>query len=158
VPLLEATTEASGGKTLSVREAMELHRSNPACTSCHVVIDPLGLALENFDATGAWRIKDNGVPVDASGELYDGTPLDGPAGLRQVLLKYREVFVTSFTESLMTYALGRRVEYYDMPSIRRIVRDAGAADYRVSSFIQGIVESPAFRMNRFHEPTATEAQ
>jgi hypothetical protein len=96
--------------------------------------------------------------VDASGELYDGTPLDGPAGLRQVLLKYREVFVTSFTESLMTYALGRRVEYYDMPSIRRIVRDAGAADYRMSSFIQGIVASPAFRMNRFQEPTATEAQ
>jgi hypothetical protein len=158
VPLLEATTDASGGKALSVREAMELHRSNPACTSCHVVIDPLGLALENFDATGAWRIKDNGVPVDASGELYDGTPLDGPAGLRQVLLKYREVFVTSFTESLMTYALGRRVEYYDMPSIRRIVRDAGAADYRMSSFIQGIVASPAFRMNRFQEPTATEAQ
>jgi hypothetical protein len=158
VPLLEATTDAAGGKALSVREAMELHRSNPACTSCHVVIDPLGLALESFDATGAWRIKDNGVPVDSSGELYDGTPLDGPAGLRQALLKYQDVFVTSFTESLMTYALGRRVEYYDMPTVRRIVGEAKASDYRVSSFINGIVESPAFRMTRYDEPIPTEAQ
>jgi hypothetical protein len=158
VPLLEATTESAGGKALSVREAMELHRSNPACTSCHVVIDPLGLALENFDATGAWRIKDNGVPVDASGELYDGTPLGGPAGLRQALLKYQDVLITSFTESLMTYALGRRVEYYDMPTVRRIVGEAKASDYRVSSFIKGIVGSPAFQMTRVPEPVATEAQ
>jgi hypothetical protein len=158
IPALEATTEAAGGKALSVREAMELHRSNPACTSCHVVIDPLGLALENFDATGAWRIKDNGVPVDASGELYDGTPLDGPGGLRDALLKYEDVFVTTFTENLMTYALGRRVEYYDMPTIRRIVAESRSADYRVSSFIQGIVGSPAFQMTRYEEPVATEAQ
>ena len=158
VPLLEATTDQAHGKALSVREAMELHRSNPACTSCHVVIDPLGLALENFDATGAWRIKDNGVPVDASGELYDGTPLDGPAGLRQVLLKYQDVFVTTFTESLMTYALGRRVEYYDMPTVRAIVREAKANDYRISSFIKGIVGSPAFQMTRVLEPVATDFQ
>jgi hypothetical protein len=158
VPLLEATTDQAHGKALSVREAMELHRSNPACTSCHVVIDPLGLALENFDATGAWRIKDNGVPVDASGELYDGTPLDGPAGLRQALLKYQDVVVTSFTESLMTYALGRRVEYYDMPTVRRIVSEARASDYRVSSFIKGIVASPAFQMTRVHEPVSTADQ
>jgi hypothetical protein len=158
VPLLEATTEAAGGKTLSVREAMELHRSNPACTSCHVVIDPLGLALENFDATGAWRIKDNGVPVDSSGELYDGTPLGGPDGLRRALLKYQDVFVTTFTESLMTYALGRRVEYYDMPTVRRIVGEAKDSGYRMSSFIQGIVGSPAFQMTRYEEPVATEAQ
>jgi hypothetical protein len=157
VPLLEATKDAAAGRTLSVREAMEMHRSNPACTSCHLVIDPLGLALENFDATGAWRIKDNGVAVDASGELYDGTPLGGPAGLRDALLKYQDVFVTSFTESLMTYALGRRVEYYDMPAIRGIVREAKANDYRISSFIHGIVESPAFRMTRSTEPVETEA-
>jgi len=157
VPLLEATKDAAAGRTLSVREAMEMHRSNPACTSCHVVIDPLGLALENFDATGAWRIKDNGVPVDASGALYDGTPLGGPAGLRDALLKYQEVFVTSFTESLMTYALGRRVEYYDMPFIRSIVRDARANEYRISSFIHGIVGSPAFRMTSSSEPIETEA-
>ena len=158
VPLLEATSDQAKGKALSVREAMELHRSNPACTSCHVVIDPLGLALENFDATGAWRIKDNGVPVDASGELYDGTPLDGPAGLRQALLKYQDVFLTTFTESLMTYALGRRVEYYDMPTVRGIVRAAETNDYRISSFIRGIVGSPAFQSTKHHEPVATEAQ
>jgi Protein of unknown function (DUF1592)/Protein of unknown function (DUF1588)/Protein of unknown function (DUF1585)/Protein of unknown function (DUF1595)/Protein of unknown function (DUF1587) len=158
VPLLEATSDQAKGKALSVREAMELHRSNPACTSCHLVIDPLGLALENFDATGAWRIKDNGVPVDASGELYDGTPLDGPAGLRQALLKYQDVFLTTFTESLMTYALGRRVEYYDMPTVRGIVRAAETNDYRISSFIRGIVGSPAFQWTKYHEPVATEAQ
>ena len=158
VPLLDATTDQARGRALSVREAMELHRSNPACTSCHRVIDPLGLALENFDATGAWRIKDNGVPVDVSGELYDGTPLDGPSGLRQALLKYQDVFVTSFTESLMTYALGRRVEYYDMPTVRGIVREAKANDYRISSFIKGIVGSPAFQMTKVHEPVATEVQ
>lgn len=158
VPDLAATMDQASGRTLSVREAMELHRSNPACTSCHKVIDPLGLALENFDATGAWRIKDNGVPVDASGELYDGTPLDGPAGLRQALMKYQNVFLGSFTESLMTYALGRRVEYYDMPTVREIVREAGANDYRISSFIKDIVGSPAFQMTKVQEPVATEVQ
>lgn len=158
VPDLDATRDTAQGKSLSVREAMELHRSNPACTSCHKVIDPLGLALENFDATGAWRIKDNGVPVDASGELYDGMTIDGPAGLRQALLKYQDVFVASFTESLMTYALGRRVEYYDMPTIRRIAREANGRDYRISSFIKGIVGSPAFQMTRVPEPIETEAQ
>ncbi|HJS73783.1 MAG TPA: DUF1585 domain-containing protein, partial [Vicinamibacteria bacterium] len=145
-------------KAMSVREAMEAHRSNPACTSCHQVIDPLGLALENFDATGAWRIKDNGVPVDASGELYDGTPLDGPAGLRAALQKYHDVFVTTFTENLMTYALGRRVEYYDMPTVRRITAEARQNGYRVSSFIQGIVGSPAFQMTRVPETTETTAE
>ncbi len=155
VPDLEAAKDAAAGKALSVREAMELHRSNPACTSCHQVIDPLGLALENFDATGAWRIKDNGVPVDASGELYDGTPLDGPAGLREVLLKYQDVYVTTFTESLMTYALGRRVEYYDMPTVRRIAAGARENGYRISWFIQGIAGSPAFQMTRVPEAIET---
>ncbi|MGH9335409.1 MAG: DUF1592 domain-containing protein, partial [Vicinamibacteria bacterium] len=158
IPDLEATEDASPGKVLSVREAMELHRSNPACTSCHQVIDPLGLALENFDPTGAWRIKDNGVPVDASGELYDGMALDGPYGLRQALLKYQDVFLMSFTESLMTYALGRRVEYYDMPTARHIARQAKANDYRISSFIEGVVKSPAFQMMGGQEAgVATEA-
>jgi hypothetical protein len=158
VPDLEASRDSAAGKALSVREAMEAHRSNPACQSCHQVIDPLGLALENFDATGAWRIKDNGVPVDASGELYDGTPLDGPAGLRAALLKYQDVFVTTFTENLMTYALGRRVEYYDMPTVRRITAEARQNDYRISSFIQGIVASPAFQMTRIPEMTETTAE
>ena len=107
-----------------MREAMESHRANPACVSCHRVIDPLGLALENFDVTGAWRIKDNGNPIDASGELYDGTKMDGPTGLRDALLKHSDAVIMSFTESLMTYGLGRRVEYYDMPTVRAIASEA----------------------------------
>jgi hypothetical protein len=159
VPDLEATRDSAAGKLLSVREAMEQHRSNPACTSCHTVIDPLGLALENFDATGAWRIKDNGVPVDSSGELYDGTPLDGPAGLRQALLKYKDVVLTSFTESLMTYGLGRRIEYFDMPSVRAIVREAEQNGFRISSFIKGVIRTPAFQFHAADEAAApTEVQ
>ena len=112
------------GKTLSTRERMEEHRKNPACTSCHKVIDPLGLALENFDVTGVWRIKDNGSPVDPVGDLFDGTRLDGPIALRNALMKHQDVIMLSFTESLMTYALGRRIEHYDMPTVRQIARDA----------------------------------
>ena len=118
----------------------------PACNSCHAVIDPIGLALENFDVTGAWRLKDEGVPIDASGELYDGSRIDGPLGLRDAILNRSDAFVATFTESLLTYALGRRVEYYDMPVVRMIARDAAANEYRMSSFILGIVESPPFRM------------
>ncbi|MBA3271682.1 MAG: DUF1592 domain-containing protein [Acidobacteria bacterium] len=144
VPALEETPGAGAGKLLSVRERMEEHRRNPACTSCHRVIDPLGLALENFDVTGKWRIKDNEVAVDASGVLYDGTPMNGPAGLRQALLKHQDVVLLSFTERLMTFALGRRLSASDMPAVRAIVRDAGRQDHRVSSFILGIVRSAAF--------------
>jgi len=145
VPALEATKGSAGGKLLTVRERMEEHRKNPACASCHRVIDPLGLALENFDPTGKWRIKDNEMPVDAAGVMYDGTKLDGPAGLRSALLKHQDVFLQTFTENLMTYALGRRVEFYDMPTIRAIVRDASRHDYKFSSFISGIVRSAAFQ-------------
>ncbi len=148
VPALEDTKAALAGKMLSVRERMEEHRKNPACTSCHRVIDPLGLALENFDVTGAWRIKDNGVTIDAAGDLYDGTKMDGPTGLRSALLKHKDAIILSFTESLMTYALGRRVEPFDMPTIRSIVRDAGKQDNRLSSFIAGVVNSPAFQMSK----------
>jgi hypothetical protein len=159
VPALEETKEASGGKLLSVRERMEEHRKNPACTSCHRVIDPLGLALENFDATGAWRVKDNGVVIDATGDLYDGTKMSGPAGLRAALLKHKDVVVASFTESLMTYALGRRVEFYDMPAVRAIIREAQQNDYRISSFILGVAKSPAFRMSRVErEETAVASK
>ena len=122
VPALEQTGATVGGKLLSVRERMEEHRKNPACASCHRVIDPLGLALENFDVTGRWRIKDSGKPVDATGVMYDGTKLDGPATLRAALLGHKDVFLETFTENLMTYALGRRIEYYDMPTIRAIAR------------------------------------
>jgi len=148
VPLLEETKAIDEGKTLSTRERMEMHRTNPSCNSCHRVIDPLGLALENFDVTGVWRIRDNGVSVDPVGDLYDGTKLDGPIALRSALLKHQDVFMLSFTESLMTYALGRRVESYDMPAIRQIVRDAKAKNYRFSAFISGVANSAAFRMGR----------
>jgi mono/diheme cytochrome c family protein len=146
VPALDETKAAIGGRNLTTRERMEEHRKNPQCTSCHKVIDPLGLALENFDATGAWRIKDNEVPVDSVGDLYDGTKMDGPAGLRQAILKHQDVFLLSFTENLMTYALGRRIEYTDMPAIRAIIRDAGRSDNRLSAFVLGVVNSGAFRM------------
>jgi hypothetical protein len=155
VPALEETKAAVSGKLLSVRERMEEHRRNPACTSCHKVIDPLGLALENFDVTGAWRIKDNGVPVDPSGTLYDGTALNGPASLRQALLNHSESLIRNFTENLMAYGLGRRVEYYDMPAVRAIVREAARNDNRISSFILGIVKSAAFQMSRAETPNST---
>jgi mono/diheme cytochrome c family protein len=145
VPDLEATAEAEDGRLRTVRERMEQHRANPACASCHKMIDPIGLALENFDVTGAWRIKDNGMPIDAASALYDGTPLTGPEDLRQALLKRSTSLVRTFTENLATYALGRRLGYADMPMVRAIVRDAQAHDYRLSSFVVGIVKSPAFR-------------
>jgi len=147
VPLLEETKgTAESGRALSVRERMEQHRGNPQCTSCHRVIDPLGLALENFDATGKWRIRDGGVAVDTKGQLFDGTSIEGPDGLRAALLRHKDVFLLSFTRSLMTYALGRRVEAFDMPTVRRIIREAEAQHYRISAFVNGIVESDAFRM------------
>ena len=145
IPAFEETEGADDGRLLTVRERMELHRANPVCMSCHQVIDPVGLALENFDVTGAWRIRDEGNLVDPVGELYDGTLLKGPADLRNALLSRPEVFYRIFTENLMAYGLGRRVEYYDMPTVRRIVRGAADNDYRFSSFVLGVVESPAFR-------------
>lgn len=145
VPDLDATSEAVDGRYLTVREQMELHRSNPSCNSCHSVIDPLGLALENYDVTGRWRIKDAGNPVDVRGELYDGTPLNSVQDLRAALLQRPEPFLRTFTENLMAYALGRRVEYFDMPTIRAITRRAAAEDHRLSAFILGVVESDAFR-------------
>ena len=147
VPALEETKgTADSGRALSVRERMEQHRGNPQCTSCHRVIDPLGLALENFDATGRWRSRDGGVAVDTKGELFDGAAIEGPDGLRDALLRHQDVVLRSFTRSLMTYALGRRVEAFDMPAVRRIIRDAEAQNYRISAFVNGIVESDAFRM------------
>jgi hypothetical protein len=148
VPDLEETKASSGSRLLSVRERLEAHRADPACTSCHRVIDPLGLALENFDVTGAWRIKDSFVAVDATGVLFDGSKLDGPAALRVALLKHQETVLRTFTENLMAYALGRRVDHYDMPTVRSIVRTASSSDHRFSAFVLGIVKSPAFQMSR----------
>ena len=148
IPALEETKASHGSRLLSVRERMEEHRSDPRCQSCHRVIDPIGLSLENFDVVGAWRIRDGGTDIDAAGKLYDGTPLGGPAGLRNALLKRKDVVLRTFTENLMAYGLGRRIEYYDMPTVRRIVRDAGTTQNRFSTFVLGIVKSPAFRMSR----------
>ena len=158
VPLLDETKAEAGDKMLTTRERMELHRSNPACTSCHRVIDPLGLALENFDVTGRWRIRDNGAPVDPVGDLYDGTKMSGPAGLRAALLKHQDMFVLSFTERLMTYSLGRRIESYDMPAIRKIIRDAAKDNNRFSAFVMGVVNSRAFQMSRAAAAETTEAR
>jgi hypothetical protein len=146
VPDLEETKGVQEDRVLSVRERMEQHRANPACTSCHKVIDPLGLALENFDPSGKWRIKDSGVPVDPTGVMYDGTKISGPADLREALLNHKDAILLSFTESLMTYALGRPIEYYDMPAVRAVVRDAAKHGHRMSAFISGVVKSDAFRM------------
>ncbi|HEY7448832.1 MAG TPA: DUF1592 domain-containing protein [Vicinamibacterales bacterium] len=157
-PGLEATSSIRNGQLLSVRERMEAHRANPACSSCHRMIDPIGLALENFDVTGVWRIKDNGVSIDATTVLFDGTALNGPASLRQAILKYSDAFIGNLTENLLTYALGRRVEYYDMPTVRAIVRGAAREDLRFSSFVLGIVKSVPFQMSRAEAVVARREQ
>ena len=151
-PDVPSLKEDQDTEALTMRERMEQHRENPACAVCHRVMDPLGFALENFDAIGRWRTTSGAAdaPVDASGELPDGTRFDGPAELREILLSKREQFVETFTEKLLTYALGRGVEYSDRPSIRKIVREA-APDYRWSSLILSLVQSTPFQMRRSRE-------
>ena len=134
------------GVPSTVRGRMEQHRSNPACAGCHKVMDPLGLALENFDAVGAWRTRESGIAIDASGELTDGTKIDGVAALRDALVQKPEVLVGTMTEKLMTYALGRTLEYQDMPAVRAIVRSSARDNYRFSSLVRGIVSSVPFQM------------
>jgi hypothetical protein len=128
---------------------MTLHRASEACASCHLIMDSIGFALENFSADGQWRLLDGGpggTPIDTAVELWDGTAVDGPVELREALLRYSPQFARMFTEKLMTYALGRGVEYFDMPVVRSIVRAAQADDYRFSSIVLGIVTSPPFSM------------
>ena len=145
VPPLKDTDAA--GRVLSMRERMVQHRANPACASCHQLMDPAGLSMENFDAIGRWRIRtEAGTPVDASGGLPDGSMFSGVSGLRSALLRRPELFVGTLTEKLMTYGLGRGVEPYDAPTIRTIVRNAQSQDYRFSSLVLGIVGSDAFQM------------
>jgi hypothetical protein len=144
VPPLEDVNAT--GKPRSVREQMEAHRANPACAGCHKIIDPPGFALENFDAVGAWRTRDAGVAIDASGQLMDGTRVDGVVTLRQALLKRPEVFVGTLTEKLLTYAVGRGLAYYDEPAVRGIVRQVAGSNYRFSSLILEIVRSTPFQM------------
>jgi hypothetical protein len=135
-------------KTTSVREMLERHRSNPACASCHARMDPLGFALENFDALGQWRTIEADTAINASGVLPDGTRVDGPAALRGALLAQKEQFVKAVTGKLLMYAVGRQMEYYDAPAIRAIMRAAAADDYRWSSTILAIVKSAPFQMRR----------
>ena len=147
VPALKENDE--GERPLSVRERMEQHRKNPTCASCHARMDPLGFALENFDAIGRWRTtSESRAPIDATGALPDGTRFQGPDELRRLLMTRREEFVIALTEKLLTYALGRGVEYYDAPSVRAIVREAARQDYRWSSLVLGIVTSRPFQMRR----------
>ena len=148
VPELEEVEAVSEGRTLTTRELMEQHRANPTCNSCHQVIDPIGLALDNFGVTGKWRTRESGNPLDTRGELYDGTPIAGPADLRRALLDRPIPLVRTFTENLFAYALGRRIEHFDQPTVREIVRNAESNGYPVSEFILGIVKSDAFRMQR----------
>jgi Protein of unknown function (DUF1588)/Protein of unknown function (DUF1585) len=148
VPALEASA-GGPGKILTLREQMTLHRANPTCASCHRIMDPIGFALDNFDADGKWRTKqggDGGTPIDASVDLYDGQHVDGPVGLRQALLRYSPQFVRMFTEKMMTYALGRGVEYSDMPAIRAIVADVGKDNNRFSAIVLRVVKSAQFQM------------
>ena len=136
-------------RVLTMRERMEEHRKNPICANCHRLFDPIGLAMENFDAVGEWRTRDGGSlgsPIDASGELLDGTRVDGVVSLRQALLRQPELFVGTVVEKLMTYALGRGVAAHDMPTVRAVVRDAARRDYRFSAIVLGIVNSTPFTM------------
>ena len=149
VPALDAGAGNSAG---SLREALERHRANPACAACHAKLDPLGFALENFDAVGAYRTEDDGVPVEASGALPDGTLVDGPAGLRRVLRDRRDEFVETLAAKLLTYAVGRGLESYDQPAVREIRRRAATADYRFSALVSAIVDSVPFRLRRIPEP------
>ena len=171
VPKLEETSAVAGGRSLTMRERMEAHRASPACSSCHRLIDPIGLALENFDVTGAWRTLDKtasindaglrvrspGIAIDTTTTMYDGTVLKGPVDLRNAVVKRSDAFIGNLAEKLMAYALGRRIEYFDMPTIRSITREAAKNNNRFSSFILGITRSPAFQMSTA-EAAPTEAR
>ena len=132
-----------------------MHRANPTCNACHRFMDPIGLALDNFDVTAKWRQRENGTELDTRGDFYDGTKITKPSELVTVLMKRPEPLVRTFTENLMAYALGRRVEYFDQPAIRTISRTAAKDDFKLSAFILGVVKSDAFRMKRAEANTTT---
>jgi hypothetical protein len=145
-PDVPAFEEKPTATARSVRERIEQHRANAACAGCHKIMDPIGLAMENYDAIGRWRSADEGVAIDASGELVDGTPLDGVASLRRALLGRQDVFVATMTEKLLMYGIGRETQYYDMPAVRAVMRSAAGNRYRFSDLVLGIVKSPAFQL------------
>jgi hypothetical protein len=146
-----------GVEARSLRARLEAHRRNPACASCHRVMDPLGLALENFDGLGQWREKEPGGAIDPTGQLADGTPIDGPVALRKAMLDRRDMFVRTLTEKLMTYGLGRGIELDDRPLVREVARTAAARDYRWSAIVVGIVRSAPFQMKKAPAPDAQQA-
>jgi hypothetical protein len=154
VPALKENTAATAPH--SVRERLEQHRKSPVCSACHSTIDPPGLALENFDPIGRWREVDSGQAVDAKTTLPGGIAITGPSGLREALLSRPEIFVSTLTEKLMTYALGRRLEAEDMPTVRRIVREAAKDDYRFSAIVLGIVRSTQFQQKARFTASATQ--
>ena len=153
IPALEEAAGDANFEEMSVRELMELHRSKPFCEGCHKIMDPVGLAMENFDVVGRWRTRDGDTPIDATAHLVDGTEVNGPVELREALLRYSDQIVRNATDKLLTYALGRGTEYYDMPVVRSIVRDAAAENYRFSSIVMGIVTSEPFVMRAPEAPT-----
>ena len=145
VPDLDEGDSGVAGEILTTRRRMEMHRANPVCASCHNVMDPIGLALDNFDVTGRWRIRENDAPLDTRSTFYDGTEISTPAELSAMLLKRPVPLVREFTANLMAYALGRRLEYFDQPTVRAVVADAEKENYRMSSLIMGVIMSDAFR-------------
>ncbi len=151
-PLME---NVENQKQLPVRERLAQHRKSPACSSCHNMMDPIGLSLENFSAIGLWRSHDSGARVDPSGQLYDGSPLDGPVSLRTSILNHKDSFITSFTENLLAYGLGRLVDHRDMPAVRQVVREAAANNFTFSTFVLGIVKSVPFQMRRADDVVTT---
>ena len=153
LPNVPPLKENDSSKPQSLRERMEEHRANPVCAGCHKVMDPIGFALENFDAIGRWRTKDDGSVIDPSGTLFNGAKVDGAVALRKALTSRPETFVGVMTEKMLTYALGRGIEYYDMPAVRKVVRDASAQDFRFSSLVLGIVNSTPFEMKAKQPPT-----
>jgi hypothetical protein len=152
-PNVPPLKENSGGVVAtSVRERMEEHRSNPVCAGCHKIMDPIGLALENFDGVGHWRATDSGSKIDSSGQLVDGTPIDGPSTLRKALLDRSDAFVGTLTDKLLMYGVGRETKYYDMPTVRAIMREAARNHYRFSDLVLGIVRSAPFQMRMKEAP------
>jgi hypothetical protein len=157
VPALPENADARTGhvaKPLSVRDRLEQHRANATCAGCHKLMDPIGFALENFDAVGVWRTNDSGFRIDPAGTMFDGAKLNGPASLRQAILAHSDAYLETFTENLLSYGLGRVLEYYDMPAVRAIGRDAARDDNHFSAFILSIVRSAPFQMRKAEEADA----
>jgi len=152
VPPLDDTAGGKDGQVLTTRQRMEIHRANPTCARCHNLIDPIGLSMDNFDPTGRWRTRENGVGLDTNGKYYDGTSISNVSELVDVLVKRPIPLARTFTENLMEYALGRSVEYYDQPTIRTIVKAAEKDNYPMVTFIMGVVKSDAFLMKRAETP------